>query len=151
MQEIRFLRESDRAEYVAMAAEFYASPAVAHPVDAAHFERAFDEMLRSRERAVGLIIEKDGAIAGYVVLVRFYSQEAGGEVIWIDEIYVRERFRAVGLGHAAFERIFELFPDAVAFRLEVEPENRRAWQLYKSLGFAPMEYASMIKNTDHKM
>lgn len=148
---VRFLERADREEYMAMAAEFYASPAVAHTVDASHFERAFEEMLRSRERAVGLIIEKDGKTCGYAVLVRFYSQEAGGEVIWIDELFVKSEFRSAGLGRAALGEIFGLFPQAAAFRLEVEPENSRAQKLYRSLGFEPMEYSSMIKNVDHNM
>lgn len=148
---IRFLKKDDRAVYLEMAEEFYSSPAVEHNVDPSHFERAFDEMTASHERAVGFIIEKDKKPVGYAVTVRFYSQEAGGEVIWIDEIYVRPEARSSGLGRAAFKEIFAAFPEAAAFRLEIEPENERAKKLYLSLGFRDMAYAPMIKTNNRNI
>lgn len=41
---------------------------------------------------------KDNQKAGYALLAKMFSQEAGGEVIWIDEIFVLPQFRSIGLG-----------------------------------------------------
>lgn len=147
---LRKITLSDREEYIALAKEFYSSEAVLHTVPEEHFEAAFDEMCASDKRICGYIIESEGKIAGYVLLARFYSQEAGGEVIWFDELYVRADFRGKGLGTAAMKQVFGLYPQA-AFRLELEPDNDGAKRLYERLGFKALGYAQMLRPKIHNI
>ncbi len=80
---------------------------------------------------------------GYAMLAKSYSQEAGGTVIWIEEIYLRQEARGKGLG-----REFFAFADtlgAARLRLEAESDNQRAIELYRSLGFTPLPYLQFIK------
>ena len=37
-------------------------------------------------------------MAGYALLAKTFSQEAGGLVVWLDEMYVRPAYRSKGLG-----------------------------------------------------
>ena len=62
--------------------------------------------------------------AGYALLQKTYSREAGGLTIWIDEIYLRPAFRGKGLAKELFALAHTL--GAKRLRLEVEPENTRA-------------------------
>ncbi len=140
---IRKIKAEDRKEYLAMAEEFYHSNAVLHPVPEKHFEDAFDEMMRSEEYLMGFILEQEGETAGYCLLCRTYTQEAGGPVIWVDEIYVRPRFQGHGLGKALFAALREIAP-AARYRLEIEPDNARAEKLYRSLGFEDLPYRQMM-------
>lgn len=148
---IRKITPSDRAQYLAMAKEFYSSEAVLHPVPESNFETAFAELCGSDRRICGYIIELEGQTAGYALLARFFSQEAGGEVIWFDELYVREAFRGKGLGSLAMKEIFAQFPDAAAFRLEIEPDNDSAKRLYERLGFGALGYAQMLRPGKHNI
>lgn len=140
---IRALTKNDRNNYLRMAHDFYHSPAVLQPVPDSYLERSFDEMMRSDVYMRGLIFEADGQTAGYVIISRTYSQEAGGPVAWIEEIYVKEEYRGNGLAHELFARLREIEP-AARYRLETEPENLRAKELYKSMGFTMLGYEQMV-------
>lgn len=144
---IRKLEEKDRQLYLTMAKEFYHSDAVLHPVPDVYFERTIDEALRSDAYAEIFIFEHEGEPAGYGLLAKTFSQEAGGIVWWIEEAYVREQFRSKGLGREFFNYLNKVKgEDVTRFRLEVEEDNVRAVELYKRLGYEKLEYDQMIKD-----
>ena len=127
-----------------MTHDFYHSEAVLHPVPDEYLERSFDEMMRSEQYLTGLIFEYEGRTAGYALLNRSWSQEAGGMAVWIEEIYVLDEYRNRGLGRELFASL-EKFAPAARYRLEIEPDNDRAKALYARMGFEPMGYLSMVK------
>lgn len=135
----RKINLSDREKYIEMAKDFYSSPAVLHSVPDVFFERTFDEMMRSEDYAVGFIIEAEEKTAGYALLAKTFSQEAGGLAVWIEEIYILPEFRGKGLGSAFIEFVKNEIP-AARYRLETEPENERAKALYKRHGFEKLDY-----------
>lgn len=146
---IRKIGEQDRAEYCQMCEEFYHSPAVLHPVDSGHYEKAFDEMMRSDNYLRGYFFIINGEVAGYALLVVTYSQEAGGKAVWLDELYVREQFRNKGIGKEFFAYLEENKPDDIKrFRLEVESDNLKAISLYKRMGYERLGYVQMVKEFD---
>ncbi len=145
MLNIRKIASKDKEEYLAMARAFYITDAVLIRVDDSHFYAAFEELMRSETYAECYIFELDGAVAGYSLLAKTYSQEAGGMAVWIDEIYVKPEFRCHGIGRAFFEFLLKNRSESVRrFRLEAEKENARAIALYKSFGFDFLEYDQMI-------
>ena len=145
MLTIRSISLSDREDYIRMATEFYASDAVLFHVDQMHFYKAFDELMRSHEYMLCHIFEYEGKTAGYGLVSKTYSQEAGGLVYWIEEVYVRPAFRCRGIGKAYFSYLLKTRPnDVKRFRLETEPENEGAVRLYKSIGFSEMGYNQML-------
>ena len=143
---IRRITKNDREIYLQMAWEFYHSEAVLHPVPDDNYPRAFDEMMRSDAYMIGLIFEIEDQIAGYALLCKTYSQEAGGMAVWIDELYVRPEFRGRGTGKAFFAELEKIVP-AARYRLEIEPDNARAEKLYRSMGFDVLGYRQMVKDT----
>ena len=145
MLNIRPICKDDRNVYLKMAAEFYKTDAVLLHVGEEHFRSTFEELMRSDEYALCYIFELDGEVAGYSLLAKTYSQEAGGKVLWIEEIYVSPDFRGRGIGKAFFEFLLKKLPsDVKRLRLEVERENSGAVKLYKSFGFDFLEYDQMI-------
>ena len=136
---IRKILHDDKTEYIKMAEDFYSSPAVLSPVPKSHFEITFDELMKGSAFTEGFIFECDKKIAGYGLIAKTFSQEAGGIVIWIEEIYVKEDYRNKGLGSEFIEYVKDNIP-AKRYRLETEPENLKAQQLYKRHGFSHLEY-----------
>lgn len=148
---IRKMRSEDKKTYMEMAREFYHSDAVLHPVPDTYFERTADEALRSDVYAEIFLFECENEAAGYGLIAKTYSQEAGGMVWWIEEVYVREAFRSKGIGREFFAYFDKVKGSAVTrMRLEVEEDNTRAVALYKKLGYKPLEYAQMIKDAPLK-
>ncbi len=144
---IRKLTENDRDLYIRLAEEFYSSDAVLHPIPRTYIERTAGEALRSDAYAEIYLLECEGEPAGYGLTARTFSQEAGGSVLWIEELYIREQFRSRGLGREFFSYIEEKNKDRTArIRLEVEEKNTRAASLYERLGYEKLDYKQMVKD-----
>lgn len=143
---IRDLKQEDRESYLKMAHDFYHSPAVLHPVPDSYFEKTFEECMNEGTYAQGFILEYEGNLAGYGLISKTFSQEAGGYVYWLEELYILEEYRSKGLGSEFFTYVEEHKEEGVTrFRLEVEEDNTRAIALYERLGYKPLDYKQMIK------
>lgn len=127
--------------------EFYSSEAVLHPIPPNFYQNTFEELMRGDEYIEVYIIYCKGDRAGYAMLSKSYSPEAGGRIIWIEEIYITDKYRGKGLGKAFFKFLEEEYGGyAKRFRLEAEPDNERAINLYKTIGFKPLNYVQYIKD-----
>ena len=143
---IRELTKKDRELYLKMAHDFYHSPAVLHPIQDSYMERTFEECTGERAYAKGYILEHEGQAAGYALVSKTFSQEAGGYVYWLEELYIREQFRSKGLGSEFFAYVEQnKEPGVTRFRLEVEPDNIRAAALYERMGYKYLGYRQMVK------
>lgn len=143
---VRPMQPSDRAAFVDMAKAFYASDAVLHAVPDWHFDKTFDEVMAQSPYVRGYIICRDEQIAGYALLALTYSNEAGGLVVWFEELFVLPAFQGQGLGREAFAYVEATFEGKAArLRLEVEPDNVRAQALYRQLGYEGLPYSQMVK------
>jgi ribosomal protein S18 acetylase RimI-like enzyme len=110
------------------------------PVGSDHFEGTLAAFRDAPWRGAALVLELGGEVRGYALLVSFWSNELGGEVCDIDELYVAPEARGLGHGSKLLDALAAgstLWPGrAVALALEVTPDNRRARALYERLGFA---------------
>ena len=142
---IRKLKQADRDCYLQLTEAFYSSDAVMTPIPLAFRERTFDELMRADTYASGYLFELDNRPVGYALTAKTYSQEAGGMVVWIEELFILPDYRSRGLGSAFFAYLMEVAePDAARFRLEVEQENEAAIRLYHRRGFQRLPYDSMV-------
>ncbi|MCI5957063.1 MAG: GNAT family N-acetyltransferase [Clostridiales bacterium] len=141
---IRRFTEADRALYLSMAEAFYRSPAVLKPIPRSYMERTFDEMMRSDVYVDGFLLEYGGEAAGYMLIAKTFSQEPGGQAIWVEELSVLEPFQGKGLGSEALNWVKARYPDCRRIRLEVEPDNERAIRLYERLGYEKLDYYQMV-------
>ena len=143
---VRKITLSDRENYLKMAENFYSSQAVLHSVPQKHLLATFDELMRSDNYVKGYIFENNRIITGYALLAKSFSQEAGGFVLWIDELYVKPEFRSRGIGHDFFKFLNNNVKNINRIRLEVEKYNKNAVSLYKKMGFTFLKYDQMIKD-----
>ena len=144
---IRKIKAEDKEIYIKMAHDFYRMPAVDHPVPDSYLEKTFEECLKSDTYAELFILEWEGKIAGYGLIAKTFSQEAGGMVIWVEELFMRPQYRGKGLGNEFFDFLYRERP-AARYRLEIEPENVRAAALYERKGFCSLGYGQMVNDTE---
>ena len=112
-----------------------------------HIKRTLAELRANPMRGKALVLELDGRIEGYAFLISFWSNEYGGEICNIDEIYVRPAQRKKGYGETLIKSLLKpnsLWPrQPVLIELEVSPENERARTFYEKLGFKPVANTHM--------
>lgn len=101
--------------------------------------RATLRALRSEPcRGRAVVLEIENQPSGYALLIAFWSNELGGHICEVDELFVVPGHRSRGHGKSLFEAISQggLWPTPIAgIALGVTPDNVRARRLYERLGF----------------
>ena len=77
------------------------------------------------------------------MLAKSFSTEFGKACIWIEDIYIKDEYRGLGIGSHFLNFIEHKYPNSL-FRLEVEVENERAVNVYKKCGYDVLPY--MVKS-----
>lgn len=143
---IREAEEKDYGTYMELTKEFYESGAVLHPIPESNRKATWKEVMRSKDYVQAYILEEKGEPAGYGLVSKTFSQEAGGIVIWVEELYIRSIYRGRGLGREFFAFVEKEFSTVAArLRLEIEPANQRAKKLYEKIGYEILDYVQMVK------
>ena len=136
--------EADYEEILSMMKVFYASDALLiHPQEAT-LRRTLTDVIGDDPFVQGFAFEYEGVLAGYGMIAKSYSTEAGGHCVWIEDIYVLPEFRGKGMGTAFLKFVKNQFPKAVRIRLEAEPENEKAMSVYRAAGFTELGYTQLI-------
>lgn len=143
---IRNLEFKDRAEFINMATEFCGSNAVLHSIPVEYMERTFSEIMSNSPYAKCHIIEHDSETAGYGLISITYSNEVGSLVVFIEELFIKERFRGHGLGGKYLDFIHDMYSGTVRrFRLEISKNNTDAERLYLRKGYEEFDYKQMVR------
>ena len=143
--EFRRFRPEDKDKFFVMVKKFYAPPAVLHfPPDDVMLS-AFDATIEIPDLVRGYIFECDGKPAGFSIVSMKFETEVGGMAAWIEELFVEDEFRGLGIGHRIFEFLSEELKGKIKrLRLEVGDENDGAKRLYENLGFEFLDYRQMV-------
>ena len=143
----RALRAREIDAVTALGVALYVEDPGTRPITPRDVRRTLRALQAAPVRGRCVVAVVDGAIVGYALLCGFWSNELGGEVCTIDELYIAPVARGRGLGTHLIEglaaRTWPWFRRAVALELEVTPENHRARGLYRSLGFRPRKNDSL--------
>jgi ribosomal protein S18 acetylase RimI-like enzyme len=140
-------RPDDDAAIVSMSLELYHHAPPPEGVSATQVRATLERFRHEAIRGCALILDDGGIPAGYALLVSFWSNELGGEICTIDELFVADRWRSQGYGGqlvAGLRSGGPLWPRRpVALELEVSPANVRARALYERLGFQVKRNATL--------
>lgn len=144
MSTIRVMTMEDKSSVLEMMKVFYASPAVSTNGSDEIFSNDIENCINASPYLEGYVIEDCKEIQGYAMVARSFSTEFGKPCIWIEDLYIKDEHRGLGLGNMLMNFITTKYMDCI-FRLEVEEENERAVNLYKKSGFTVMPYMEMKK------
>jgi GNAT superfamily N-acetyltransferase len=142
---IRPVTAADRDPIKRMVRALYAEDPSPHSPSDGGVERTL-AVLADPARGNALVVDDgSGTPFGYAFLTRLWSNELGGDIVFIDEIWVAPERRGQGIGTAVIEHAMSAMRErgAVAFELEVTPDNARARKLYERLGFRPLRNTSL--------
>lgn len=141
---IRSIEEKDKNHILQMMRVFYASPAVLSNGSEEIFEADFAACISDSPYLEGYIFENAEDIQGYAMVAKSFSTEFGKPCIWIEDLYVKDGYRGLGIGSRFLRFIESKYPGAI-LRLEVEEENERAVRTYKTCGYEVIPYMEMKK------
>lgn len=141
---IRYMEQKDKTQVMDMMRVFYASPAVLSNGSEEIFEADVDNCIGESPYLEGYIFESNGDIQGYGMVAKSFSTEFGKPCIWIEDIYIKDEYRGMGIGSCFLHYIEEKYPNAV-FRLEAEAENERAVHVYQKCGYEVLPYLELKK------
>ena len=149
---IRLMTIDDKTEVIDMMRVFYASPAVLSNGSEDIFISDVENCVNDSPYLEGYVIEElideqkkipsDKRLLGYGMVAKSFSTEFGKPCMWIEDLYLKEEYRGLGLGSKFLNYIAEKYPEAI-LRLEVEEENERAIKTYKKCGFEVLPYMEM--------
>lgn len=131
-----------------------------HEGDEAHVlttAERWSELL-GRGDVVVLLAERGGRALGYTSAVRRLHLWSGGDVLAVDDVYVRPGERSAGLGRRLLTEMARFAaPEDLLLTWGVEPANLRAQAFYASLGatmrdkvvaaWAPPAYRPLVDGT----
>jgi ribosomal protein S18 acetylase RimI-like enzyme len=143
----RSTTSADDTALIALCRQLYDEDPGTRPVPEAHMRRTLDRLREEPIRGFALALEDRGQVQGYALLISFWSNELGGEICTIDELYVAPELRSQGYGSGLIRDLLAGSPiwprERMALDLEVTPTNQRARKLYAGLGFAPLRNAHL--------
>ena len=145
MIEFRPATEADVDALIPMMRVYYAEDG--YPFDEAESRSAAGQLVRDSRLGQLWVLDDNGRAAGYVAVTLGFSLECRGRDAFVDELYLAESHRGLGLGRRALEiaEAWCLEQGVKALHLEVERHRERALNLYLQFGFADDDRHLMTK------
>ena len=142
---IRDVYKEDEQQFIEMCRDFYSTDAVLLPMDVSKIKKTFQEAINGSPYLRLVFLINENQTIGYSLFAFYWSNEAGGLVAQIEELYVLPEHRGQKYGHKFFDWCLDSYKDKVArFRLEACKSNKGALKLYESYGFEVLPYIQMI-------
>lgn len=143
----RELKEDDKEAFISMVKEFYISDAVLHTIPESNIINTFQEALSKSPYMKAYIVEHKKDMAGYGLISLTYSNEVGGLVVWLEELYIKDGYRGLGLGGEFLDFIKSKYSKrAKRFRLEISEANIGISELYRGKGYKTLDYIQMVQD-----
>ncbi|MCX6665026.1 MAG: GNAT family N-acetyltransferase [Euryarchaeota archaeon] len=141
----KFYRDSDEENITLLMNEFYTEDIYVKNITTEKIKKTFHELKLHPEKGDIFVAEDDAKIIGYALLINYWSNEFGGNILYIDELFIQPAYRGKGIGTKIINYIIEQKINApVAIQLEVTKQNKKGIKFYKKFGFAESQYNRLI-------
>ncbi len=139
-------KSEDYSELKDMILGLYSEDPPSVPMAEEKILKTVKELANHRDKGQIILFRVNNKTAGYGIIIFFWSNEYGGNIIYIDELFVKEEWRSKKIGTSFFNYLLENFKDkAVALKLEVTPRNVRARKYYENMGFKETRNVHLLK------
>jgi GNAT superfamily N-acetyltransferase len=95
----------------------------------------------------GMLAICDGEIVGFALWFLFFGTFSGRHGLWVENIYVEESFRGIGIGLALFRHMARIAVDmdCYAIQWDVNEWNMKAIQFYNRIGATTVSATRLMK------
>ncbi|MCK9536814.1 MAG: GNAT family N-acetyltransferase [Bacilli bacterium] len=146
---IRKINPDDKEIFIQLTKDFYNTDAVLSKIPTENIELTFEKIIDDSPYVDGYLYLHKGNVAGYCLLSFTYSNEAGGLIVSIEELYIVPKYQRRGIGSKFLDFLDTTYHNKVAAMcLDVVKTNQTARQLYYKKGFKDLKYLHMIKKCD---
>jgi GNAT superfamily N-acetyltransferase len=106
-----------------------------------------DSFFGTPPAAGALLARAEGELAGYAVYFFTFSSFIGRPGIWLEDVYVREKFRHKGIGHKLIHRVARIGAERNCGRFEwiALNWNTTALQFYRNLGARSLDEWTLLR------
>lgn len=137
--------EKLRPQIEEMILALYEEDPVGMAMDLRKIRATLDHCGAHPEKIRLVTIWHEDELAGYSLVIFFWSNEFGGDILCLDELYIKKAYRRLGIASRFMQDLPQLFPGGAAISLEVTPTNEIAKTFYKHLGFENKENVTMMR------
>jgi GNAT superfamily N-acetyltransferase len=144
----RLAQVADDDSIAEMCRDLYLEDPGPSPIPPENIHATLATLRRRPFRGRAVVLDVQGKVSGYALLIAFWSNELGGEICEVDELFVVPQRRNHGYGNALFAGIVqgELWPGAItAIALGTTRDNAGARRLYACLGFTEVGIAMICR------
>jgi len=145
-------REKDVADLLAMIRELAAFENLEEELEVTALSLR-ESLFGAHPAAAVLLAIVGGEPAGYAIYYHTFSSFVGRPGIFLDDIYVRPKFRQQGIGRALLERVADIGVQRGCGRFEWTALrwNENALRFYENLGARQMDQWVMLRMGEHCM
>jgi GNAT superfamily N-acetyltransferase len=142
----RKLEEKDQEEVVSMFFDFYQEDKSSVPVTAQNIKRTICHWNDFPNAGCIYTFHLDNCVVGYANFIFYWSNEYGGEVVNLDELFIKKDYRGKGIAFRFLADLDKLFAESiVGYELEVHPTNKSVIKLYEKAGFSINDNSFMLR------
>lgn len=147
----RTYHKKDKPHLHRLIQQLYAEDKGGQPMDSNKIERTIFQLTKFPPLGKIVIIEVARQVIGYCILLNYWSNEYGGNIMIIDEIFIEDEYRRQGIGTLFMERLKQgRFGGVEAICLQINTENENAQLFYKKMGFIEDGYKHLITKVKGK-
>jgi len=119
-----------------MIMSLYSEDPCSNDMDRGKIEKTVAFLEKNPSRGRIILFLASGLIIGYSIVVYFWSNEYGGNVLLLDELFIKKEYRGKGIGTGFLKYLITTeSAECRAIFLEVIPTNVRAIEFYHRVGF----------------
>lgn len=138
---------SDKEIVFKLVQAFYNEDEDLHQISNEQINKTLDTLNEKPDHGVVMVIEIEKEIIGYAILINYWSNSEGGNILALDEIYIKKEHRSKGIGTDFIKYVIKnKLNNSVGLQLEVTESNDKARKLYEKLGFKDYPNSMMILN-----
>ena len=146
---IKKIGPEDKEIFIQLTKDFYNTNAVLSKIPTKNIELTFEKLIEDSPYVGGYFYLHKEQVVAYCLLSFTHSNEEGGLIMMIEELYVVPKFQKRGIGSKFLDFLEKKYHDKIAAMcLEVVKTNQTARQLYCKKWFKDLKYLQMIKKCD---